>query len=221
MAKKGKVKKGEVPDRVRKEAKKVKKNAEAKVEESKKKADEVKEESKKKITEVKKGSKKKVAEVKEEFETSAEDIKENLRKAGESVPETSFWEETGENISEGAKIVGEEARNIAEKISAYSEALFGRIRDRSTEAFKSGLVLTREGVNRAQALADELRDNIEVGRLNREKKEIATQLGIKFYLEVKNNNNKVPDNILRKRVFMSLMKEIEDIDKQILDLDNE
>jgi hypothetical protein len=218
MAKKGKEKKGKVTDKVKKEAKKVKKAAEAKFEETKKKVAEVKEETKQKAAIVKEETKKKAAEVKDELQKSAEDIKENLRKAGESVPEESFWEETGENISEEAKIVGEEARNIGEKISAYSEVLFGRIKDRSAEAFKSGLDLTREGVNKAQTLADELRDNIEVNRLNREKKEIATRLGMKFYLEVKNNNNNVPDNILRKRVFMSLMKELEDIDKKILDL---
>lgn len=218
MAKKGKEKKGKVTDKVKKEAKKAKKAAEAKFEETKKKVAEVKEESKKKVAEVKEETKRKAAEVKDELEKSAEDIKENLRKAGESVHEASFWEETGEDISEGAKIVGEEARNISEKISAYSEVLFGRIKDRSAEAFKSGLDLTREGVNKAQALADDMRDNIEVNRLNREKKEIATRLGMKFYLEVKNNNNNVPDNILRKRVFISLIKDLEDIDKKILDL---
>jgi len=218
MAKKAKGKKGKVTDKVKKELKKAKKAAAAKVEETTKKVAEVKDEAKKKTTEVEAKAKQKDTEVKQEIETSAENIKENLRKAGESVPETSFWEETGENISEGAKVVGEEARNIAEKISAYSEVLFGRIKDRSAEALKSGLDLTREGVNKAQAVADELRDNIAVSRLNREKKEVATQLGMKFYLEIKNNDNKVPDNILRKRVFMSLIKDLEDIDKKILDL---
>ncbi len=195
MAKKDKSKK--VKDKVEKEAGKVKKSVENMRDETKKKA----------------------KEVKEEFEKSNEDIEENLRKAGESISETGFWEETGENISEGAKIVGEEAHRITEKISAYSEVLFGKIRDRSAEAFRSGLDLTREGVNRAQVAADDLRDNIEVSRLNRKKKEIATQLGMKFYLEVKNNDNKVPENILRKRVFISLLKELENIDKQILELE--
>ncbi|MEA1887685.1 MAG: hypothetical protein U9N72_10805 [Bacteroidota bacterium] len=195
MTKKAKAKQKKVSGKVKKEAEKVKKTAEK--------------------------TQKQAEEVKEEFEKSSDDIKENLRKAGESITESSFWEETGENISEGAKIVGDEARTIAEKISAYSEVLFGKIKDRSSEALKSGLDLTREGANRAQAAADELRDNIEVGRLNREKKEVATQLGMKFYLEVKNNDNKVPDNILRKRVFMSLLKELENIDKQILELKDE
>ncbi len=194
MVKKDKSKK--VKDKVEKEAEKVRKSVENMGDETKKKA----------------------KEVKEEFEKSTEDIEENLRKAGEPISETGFWEETSENISEGAKLVGKEARVISEKISAYSEVLFGKVRDRSAEAFKTGLDLTREGVNRAQTIADDLRDNMEVNRLNREKKEIATQLGMKFYLEIKNNDNKVPDNILNKRVFMSLLKDLEDIDKKILDL---
>ena len=196
MAKKDKSKKAKVSDKVKNKAKKIKKTAEAKAEETKEKA----------------------TEVKQEFEESAEQIKQNLRKAGESVSDSGFWEETGEEISEGAKLVGKEARAISEKISAYSEVLFGKVRDRSAEAFKTGLDLTREGVNKAQTKADDLRDNMEVNRLNREKKEIATQLGMKFYLEIKNNDNKVPDNILNKRVFMSLLKDLEDIDKKILDL---
>ena len=194
MVKKDKSKK--VKDKVEKEAEKVRKSVENMGDETKKKA----------------------KEVKEEFEKSTEDIEENLRKAGEPISETGFWEETSENISEGAKLVGKEARVISEKISAYSEVLFGKVRDRSAEAFKTGLDLTREGVNKAQTKADDLRDNMEVNRLNREKKEIATQLGMKFYLEIKNNDNKVPDNILNKRVFMSLLKDLEDIDKKILDL---
>ena len=199
MAKKEKAKKEKVSEKLKKEAKKTKQSIEAMGDETKERAEEVK----------------------EELKRSTEDIQENLRKAGESVSEGSFWEETGENISEGARIVGDETKRITEKISAYSEVLFGKVKDKSAEAFKSGLDLTREGANRAQSLADELRDNIEVNRLNREKKDIATQLGMKFYLEIKNNDNKVPENILRKRVFLSLLKELENIDKKILDLKNE
>jgi len=152
---------------------------------------------------------------------AAEKIEEASRKVGEAVPESGFWEETTENISEGAKVIGEEARHIGEKISAYSEILFGKIKDKSSEALKSGLDLTKEAVNKAQQLGEDLRDNIKVKKLNKQKKEVATRLGMKFYLEVKNNDNKVPENINRKRVFISLLKEIENIDKEILELDNE
>lgn len=194
-----KSKKEKITDTVKDEAEKIREKAEEKVEDVKDKA----------------------GEVKGEFEESAGDFKENLRQAGEKITDAGFWEERGEDISEGAKLVGEEARKVGEKISAYSERLFGKIKDKSSEVFKSGLNLTREGVNKAQAAADELKDNIEVGKLNREKKDVASQLGMKFYLEVKNNNNEIPENILQKRVFMSLLKEMEDIDKKILDIKND
>ncbi len=213
MTKKQKSQPDKISDKVKKEAKKVKKETGH----MKKGAKKVKKQAEEKIGE----TEDKINEVQKEFEESAGDIKENLRKAGESVSESGFWEETSENISEGARIMGEEARNIGEKISAYSEVLFGKVKDRSSEAFKSGLDLTKDAVNKAQVAADDLRDNIEVSRLNKKKKELATQLGMKFYLEVKNNDNKVPDNIMRKRVFMSLMKELENIDKQILKLKDE
>lgn len=213
MTKKQKSKTGKMSDKAKKQARKVKNETD----QMKKGAGRVKKQAEDRIGE----AEQRINEVQDEFEKSASDIKENLRKAGESVSESGFWEETGENISEGARVMGEETRNIADKISAYSEVLFGKVKDRSSEAFKSGLDLTKEGVNRAQAAADDLRDNIEVSRLNRQKKEVATQLGMKFYLEVKNNDNKVPGNILRKRVFMSLMKELENIDKQILKLKDE
>lgn len=189
----------EIRDRVKKEADRIKKAVAGKIEETREWSDEAK----------------------AEFEKSTGDMQENLRKAGDTISESGFWEETGENISESAKEVGGQARRIAEKISAYSEQLFGKIKDRSSEAFKSGLDLTRDGVNSAQAAADELRDNYEVRKLNRHKKDIAGQLGMKFYLEIKNNDNMVPEDILKKRVFISLLKELEDIDKQILDIKNE
>ncbi len=47
--------------------------------------------------------------------------------------ETGFWEDAKENINEGAKFVGEEARDLGEKISSYSEEVFGKIRERTTE----------------------------------------------------------------------------------------
>jgi hypothetical protein len=197
--------------------KKNKTKAETAKKSAQKKASKAKEAAAKKVRE----TKKKTSEIKNEIKDSSQEVKEDLRKAGERISESGFWEEASENISEGAKIIGDEARVIGEKISAYSEILFGKIRDTSAEAFKSGLDLTREGVNKAQELAEDLRGNIEVNRLNKKKKDLASQLGMKFYLEVKNNDNQIPDNLLRKRVFMSLLKEMENIDKEILEISSD
>ncbi len=75
-----------------------------------------------------------------------------------------------------------------------------------------------EAVNRAQELAEKYRDQREIKKLNEEKKVVASQLGMNFYLTVKNNDNKVPSTILRRKAFRLTMAEMEDLDKQILDL---
>ena len=165
---------------------------------------------------------KKVKKTVNELKTqTAKKAEETSRKVGDAVTEAGFWEEATENISEGARIVGEEARLAGEKISAYSEILFGKIKDMSSDFFESGLNLTREAVNKAQKLGEDFRDNIQIKNLNKQKKEVATRLGMKFYLEVKSNDNKIPGNICNKRVFLSLLKEIEKIDKEILEISTE
>ena len=69
-----------------------------------------------------------------------------------------FLAETKENIDEGARIVEEEARELGEKITAYSEVLFGKIRDYTEDILNSGVSLTKEAVNKAQEQAERLRD---------------------------------------------------------------
>lgn len=132
-----------------------------------------------------------------------------------------FWEDARENISEGARIVGEEAKDLGERISSYSETIFGKIREKTTEVFESGKELTLDAVNRAQELAEKYRDRGEIRKLNDEKKKVAAQLGMNFYLMVKNNDNKVPPTILRRKAIKSTMKEMEELDQQILNITEE
>lgn len=134
-----------------------------------------------------------------------------------SAQESSFWEDTRENINEGAKAIGDEARELGEKISSYSEIVFGKIKDRTNEVVKSGMELTRDAVNKAQEQAETYRDRYEIRKLNEEKKRVASQLGINFYLTLKNNENKIPETYLRRKEPKSLLKEMEDLDKQILE----
>lgn len=135
--------------------------------------------------------------------------------------EPGFWDDTKENINEGARAVGEEARDLGEKISSYSEEIFGKIKDRTSEVFKSGKELTQDAVNKAQEMAEKYRDQTEVRKLNEEKKKVAAQLGMSFYLILKNNDNKVPDTILRRKAIKTTLKEMEELDKQILELSEE
>ena len=132
-----------------------------------------------------------------------------------------FWNDTKDNINEGAKIVGDEARDLGEKISSYSEEIFGKIKERTSEVFQSGKNLTQDAVNKAQEMAEKYRDQTEVRKLNEEKKKVAAQLGMSFYLILKNNDNKVPDTILRRKAIKTTLKEMEELDQQILELSDD
>ncbi len=160
--------------------------------------------------------------------TTSNSDKENMKKQNENkstgsntekntTQESNFWEDTKENINEGAKAIGDEARGLGEKISSYSEIIFGKIKDRTSEVVKSGMELTRDAVNKAQEQAETYRDRYEIRKLNEEKKRVASQLGMNFYLTLKNNENKIPETYLRRKEPKSLLKEMEDLDKQILE----
>jgi hypothetical protein len=139
----------------------------------------------------------------------------------ENKNEQGFWDDAKENINEGARIVGEEARDLGEKISSYSEKIFGEIKDRTTDLFQSGKELTMEAVNKAQEIAEKYRDRTEIAKLNEEKKRVAAQLGMSFYLILKNNDNKVPPTLLRRKDIKTTLKQMEELDQQILDLSDD
>ncbi len=135
--------------------------------------------------------------------------------------EPGFWDETKDNINEGAKAVGDEARELGEKISAYSETIFGKIKDSTSDLLQSGKELTQDAVNRAQELAEKYRDRTEIKKLNEEKKKVAAQLGMNFYLILKNNDNKVPNTLLRRKAIKTTLQEMQELDQKILDLSDE
>lgn len=135
--------------------------------------------------------------------------------------EQGFWDEAKENVTEGAKIIGEEAKHWGEQFAKYSESIFGKIKDNTNDVIKYGLDLTSEGVHKAQEMAEQLKDDFEIRKLNNKKKEVSTQLGMKFYLAVKNNDNEVPDNLMKDKEIVSLLKELEQIDKEIIKLSEE
>lgn len=133
--------------------------------------------------------------------------------------ESRFWEETKESFRESAKVLSEEAKKMGSIISSYSEVVFGKIKTKTSEALKYGQELTRDAVAQAQEIGEDLKDNYTVARLNNEKKKLSSQLGMKLYLSVKNNKNKIPENLIEDdKEVASLLKQIEDIDKELLKL---
>jgi hypothetical protein len=180
----------------------------------KEKAEDTAEKAKQKVEDTAKGSEQKVKE-------HLDDAKEKAREAKAEAEEASLWDDAKQNIEEGARFIGEEARQFGEKLSAYSEVIFGKVKEKTSEALKYGQELTGEAVNFAQESAEKYRDWYEVQRLNSAKRKIASQLGIQFYLGIKNNNNQIPDNFLNDKDVKATLKEIESIDKEIIELTKE
>lgn len=141
---------------------------------------------------------------------------------GKATPEESkFWDETMDSLAESAKVLSEEAKKLSTQVSSYSEELFGKIRSTTSEVLKYGQDLTKSAVDRAQEMGEKLKDNYLVGKLNSEKKQLASELGMKLYLEIKDNKNKIPENLLKEnKEIAGLLKQIEEIDKKILELAN-
>lgn len=145
-----------------------------------------------------------------------EDKRKQQNKTEEKAKEKDFWDDAKANISESAKNIGEEVKYLGKKMASYSETIFGKIKDNTKEVIKYGLDLTKDGVHQAQEMAENLKDDIEIRKFNTKKKEVSAQMGMKFYLEIKNNNNQIPENLMQDNEVISLLKELEKLDKEIL-----
>ena len=144
--------------------------------------------------------------------------KKKEESAQATLGEQGFWEDVQENISEGAKVVNEETREFAEKVAGYSEKIFGVVKEKAEEAFRYSTDLTKDAVNYAQKVGEKYRDRQEINKLNEEKKRASSQLGLNIYLAYKNNNNRVPQQTFNQKKIKSVLKELEELDKKILEL---
>jgi hypothetical protein len=154
---------------------------------------------------------------KEESKKRVDSAKERFEDISETATDQHFWDDVQENISEGAKVIGEETRDFAEKVAAYSEKIFGIIREKASDAYQYSADLTKDAVNYAQQVGEKYRDRYEVNKLNEEKKKTASQLGMNIYLAYKNNDNRVPVQTFNQKKIKAALKELEELDKQILD----
>lgn len=144
--------------------------------------------------------------------------KKQESKTNQQADESGFWDEAKDNVSEGARIVGEEAKRIGGKISSYSEMIFGKVSESASDVYKISSEFTKDAVNSAQALAEKYKDKYEINKLNNQKKHYATQLGMKLYLGVKNNDNQVPKDFLDENDIKGLISKLEEIDKEVLEI---
>lgn len=140
----------------------------------------------------------------------------NSQKQNSKNVDTNFWKESGDNVKEGANIITTETKLMGKRFVKYSETLLGKIKDHTNDLFKYGLDLTHDGVHKAEDIAESLKNDFDMKKLNAQKKEVASELGMKFYHTVKKSKNKDSDNLLKNREINLLLKELEKIDKEIL-----
>jgi hypothetical protein len=130
--------------------------------------------------------------------------------------EQGFWNETKENVNEGAKIVGNELSTIGKRFVKVTESLLGKVQNKTNEMYKYGVEITNNS-NEINDLADHVKDDLTLKKMHAQKKELAEKLGMDFYELVKNNKNKVPDNLQSNKELLALIKELKKTDKEILD----
>lgn len=120
-------------------------------------------------------------------------------------PKNDFWEDAKENVSEGAKLVGEKVNEYAHTIS-----------EKAKEAFKSSSEFTIEKMHQAQDIIDQYKHKKEIKQLSDERDTFLTQLGKNLYRTVKNNNHQLPENYISELYIKQLLDEVENIDKKII-----
>jgi hypothetical protein len=188
-----------------------------KTENMQKRVEKVEAETHEQTKKVKESSKK----AKHQAEERIDSLKEEFGDISELGRDPDFWEGMQENATESAKIIGEEAKEFAGKVAAYSEKIFGAIREKAEDVFGYGAGLTKDAVNYAQELSEKYRDRLEISKLNEEKKRTASQLGMFIYLAYKNNDNKVPRQTFAQKKVKSALKELEELDEKIIHLSDE
>ncbi|MCB2195639.1 MAG: hypothetical protein KQH79_07250 [Bacteroidetes bacterium] len=137
-------------------------------------------------------------------------------KAKVSRSEHGFWNETKENVSEGAKIIGNELNTIGKRFVKVTESLLGTVQNKTNEMYKYGVEITNNG-NEINDLADHIKDDVTLKKLHAHKKELAEKLGVHLYKLVKDNKNKVPENLQSNKELLSFIKDLKKADKEISD----
>lgn len=134
--------------------------------------------------------------------------KTNDQQNQEDQKEKDFWQEAKENVTEGARAVGETVGDYAETI-----------KEKAGEAFKLSSAFTMDMVHKAQDIIDEFREKQEIKHLSDARDEFMAQAGMALYRAVKENDHKLPDGFIDEKSVAAMLKEIETIDAKIIEIE--
>lgn len=122
----------------------------------------------------------------------------------------SFFTELLENVEQGAKIVSEKTSEIASET-------FEKVKKSASDAIDTSSHVVTELYYSASEYTDQFKDKIEMNKLNSRKQELFSELGQHFYKKYKIENITF-SKFSRTRNFTSLLKKIQQLDEEIVEL---
>ena len=163
-----------------------------------------KNETKSKKDEVKKEKKKIKSKPSETIKTP------KSKKKIKSKKNKSFFTDLMENVEYGAKLVGE-------KTSLLASETYDKVKKGAIEAIDTSSQVVGEMYYSASDYAEQFKDKIEMKKLNAKKEESFADLGRMFYKKYKIENMAF-SKFSRTKGFSSILKNIEELDQEIVDL---
>lgn len=118
----------------------------------------------------------------------------------------SFIADLIENVEQGAKLVSDKTSETYEKV-----------RKGAAEAIDTSSHVVTDLYYSASEYTDQFKDKIEMKKLNSEKEELFADLGKHFYRKYKIENESIT-KLSRNKKFTSLLKSIQQLDKEIVEL---
>lgn len=115
-----------------------------------------------------------------------------------------------DNISEGAKIFGENASDI---FNSFLE----KVRNTAETAYEKGNEIFEEVSLKAQAYVDRYRDRSEMVRLKEERDKVSKELGYMCFMEF-SGRYRFRVEFMKSDEFRKLVGQVRELDKQIIQL---
>jgi hypothetical protein len=115
-----------------------------------------------------------------------------------------------DNISEGAKIFGE---NASEIFNSFLE----KVRNTAEIAYEKGNKIFEEVSLKAQGYVDRFRDRSEMVRLKEERDEVSKELGYMCFMEF-SGRYRFRVEFMKSDEFRKLVAQVRELDKQIIQL---
>lgn len=143
---------------------------------------------------------------------------EDTSSTGEKSKE--FFDEAKESISEGARIISEEAKRIEKIIGKTTEKFFNRIKGKTSEAIDTSADFSRDAYNKALEIIEKFKDKQETKKLLERKKELEQELGLYVYL-THTMEKTSSDDLFAKDDVIDTIKKIAIIEREIIKIADE